>query len=120
MKSEFFEFMLDLVLDWDDIPVYLPDNVPEEDILDMVIDVLPDPSPAEYEFLEVCLADNAIVDYNAPPGQQWLALEDRTLDYTAEVLLLSAQLGLMAYSGLGGVTPTGGKGVMRIINKALF
>ncbi|AXH79552.1 MAG: hypothetical protein [Circular genetic element sp.] len=118
-----FEFLLDVAYDWENIPSYehlvIGEKV-EDDILDIIIDELPDLTPAEFEFAQVCLADGAIVDYNAAPGERWLAIEDRTLDDAAEVLLLSAQLGLMAYSGLGGVTPSGGKGVMRIINKALF
>ena len=83
MKSEFFEFMLDLVLDWDNIPVYLPENVPEEDILDMVIDILPDPTPAEYELLEVCLHPDALVDVDS--GR--IALEDKRMDYAANIML---------------------------------
>ncbi len=41
MKLDFLEFMMDLVLDWENIPVYLPEEVDQEvDVIDVVDDII--------------------------------------------------------------------------------
>ena len=77
------EFLLDLVYDWDNIPSYehfVLDEKPEDDILDIIEDSLPDPE----EFLmEVCLHPDAIMD--ADTGR--IALEDKRMDDAANIML---------------------------------
>ncbi|AXH79380.1 MAG: hypothetical protein [Circular genetic element sp.] len=81
--NSILEFLLDLVYDWDNIPSYehlILDEKPEDDILDIIEDSLPDPE----EFLmEVCLHPDAIVD--ADTGR--IALEDKRMDTAALVMI---------------------------------
>ena len=51
MKSEFFEFMLDLVLDWENIPVYLPEDVEQDvDIIDVIDEVIDSVSTVTHNY----------------------------------------------------------------------
>jgi hypothetical protein len=59
MKTEFFEFMLDLVLDWENIPVYLPEDVEQDvDIIDVIDEVIDSVSTVTYNYDEPSRSTN--------------------------------------------------------------